>query len=186
MRFTLYYRGLLTSNGGPKEKHELRRHFHRQLKELWTHKPLSDFVQSMLDKDQPEQSLNVRRNIGAFDFAPLVCEKVSLLAELNITMFRPHAPGKLVGMGGDLDNRIKTLLDALKIPSEKDAIPKDAEPSSDESPFFCLLEDDKLITTLKVGTERLLEPGLKSNEVILLVEVTTRQVDVNVGTVGLG
>ena len=40
MEFTLYYRGPLTSQGNALDKHCLRRHFHGQLKELWSHPPL--------------------------------------------------------------------------------------------------------------------------------------------------
>jgi hypothetical protein len=56
---------------------------------------------------------------------------------------------------GDLDNRIKTLLDALKIPNDKE-LPSGAKPSGTENPFFCLLEDDSLITHIRIITDRLL------------------------------
>jgi hypothetical protein len=186
MHFTLYYRGLLKSNRGPAEKQALRRHFHHQLRELWTHKPLSGFRNQLLDKARSDQSLNILRTVQGFEFAPLVCTKVSLVAELRITLFRPQAPGDLVGTGGDLDNRLKTLLDALKIPSEPNALPRGDIPGPDESPFYCLLEDDKLVTGLTVKTDRLLEPNLDPNEVLALIHVTTRYVEVFFGTIGLG
>lgn len=186
MRFILYYRGILKSNRGPKDKQDLRRRFHRQLSQLWTHKPLSGFHVKLLDKTVNDQSTNIVRTIQGFDFAPLVCERLSLVAELRITLFRPQAPGDLVGSGGDIDNRIKTVLDALKVPSEPNALPVGDAPLADEQPFFCVLEDDKLVTGLTVTTERLLEPNLDSNEVLLLVEVTVRHVEVFWGTVGLG
>ena len=40
MEFTLYYCGDLKANRGAKDKHRLRRHFHKQLKELWDQPPL--------------------------------------------------------------------------------------------------------------------------------------------------
>ncbi len=40
MEFTLYYRGDLKANRGAKDKHTLRQHLHKQLKELWNQPPL--------------------------------------------------------------------------------------------------------------------------------------------------
>ncbi len=186
MHFTLYYRGLLKSSAGTKEKQALRRHFHRQLQELWKHKPLSGFADSLLNTARDDTSLNIRRVINGFDFAPLVCTETSLVAELAVTLHRPQAPGAIVGSGGDIDNRVKILLDALRVPSETTAIPSGDAPREDETPFFCLLEDDKLVTALSVHTDRLLEPDLDPNEVLLLVRVTTKHVEVYMGTIGLG
>ena len=186
MNFVLYYRGLLKSNRGAVEKQILRRHFHHQLRELWSHKPLSGFHGKLLDKSRNDQSTNILRMVQGFEFAPLVCEKISLVAELRITLFRPQAPGELVGSGGDIDNRLETLLDALKVPSEPNALPPGDRVEIGEQPFFCLLEDDKLITGLTVTTQRLLEPGLDRNEVLVLVDVATHVVDTTWGNIGLG
>lgn len=186
MRFTLVYRGPLKSNRGAKDKHLLRRHFHGQLKELWAQKPLSSFQSRLLDRSKDDQSTNVVRDIGKFAFAPLICENVALVAELQITLFRPQAPGALVGTGGDIDNRIKTVLDALKVPHEPSALPSEESPLDGETPVFVLLEDDKLITDLSVRTERLLEPHQSPTEVLMLVDVTVRQIEVYLGTLGLG
>jgi hypothetical protein len=186
MRFTLSYRGELKSNRGAREKHALRRQFHSQLKELWSQKPLSTFHGRLLDRTVHDQSTNVVRDIGGFAFAPLICERVALVAELRVTLYRPQSPGALVGSGGDIDNRIKTVLDALKVPFEPNALPNDEVPREGETPFFCLLEDDKLITALSVTTERLLEPNQGANEVLMLIDVTVRQIQVFMGTIGLG
>jgi hypothetical protein len=47
MEFTLYYRGPLKAATGRNKrkdhKHDLRRHFHKQLKELWKLPQLSEF-----------------------------------------------------------------------------------------------------------------------------------------------
>lgn len=186
MRFTLYYRGPLKANRGPIDKQVLRRHFHRQLQELWKHKPLSGLEATLRDQAREDRSTNFLRTVQGFEFAPLVCERISLVAELRITLFRPQAPGQLVGSGGDIDNRLKTLLDALKVPSEPNALPATDIPKAEERPFFCLLEDDKLITGLSVTTERLLEPGLDPNEVLLLIGVKTSIVEELWDNIGLG
>ncbi len=52
----------------------------------------------------------------------------------------------------------------------------DGSPDPGEQPFFCLLEDDKLITGLSVKTDRLLVPGAGPDEVKLLIRVNTKAV----------
>jgi hypothetical protein len=188
MEFTLYYRGELKSNGGPDDKHRLRRHFHCQLRQLWEQKPLNAFKGSLLVSPDPhplEGNLSVLRHIGGFAFAPLVSERIHLIAELEILLLRPEAPGSIITQGGDIDNRIKTLLDGLKVPSEPNALPKGAVPQSDETPFFCLLEDDNLITRVSVETDRLLEPVDSNSEVVLFIHIKTKQLTVLCGTLGL-
>jgi hypothetical protein len=184
MEFTLYYRGPLKSNGGPKEKHALRVWFHGQLKELWKQLPLSQY-QSLLKLDPDEHDLSVIRQLHGFNFAPLVSAKAAFVAELRISMLRPEPPGSIVTQGGDIDNRLKTLLDALKVPSDPSQLPKGAAPIPGEKYFFCLLDDDNLVTRLDVDTDRLLEPGISPSEVVLTIHVTTKQLLVFGSTVGL-
>jgi len=73
----------------------------------------------------------------------------------------------MVGSGGDIDNRVKTILDALRVPAEPNAVPQGDAPRPDEVPFYCVLEDDKLVTALSVQTERLLEPSVDPNEALV-------------------
>jgi hypothetical protein len=47
--------------------------------------------------------------------------------------------------------------------------------------FYCLLEDDNLITAVSVRTEQLLEPNNDPNQVDLFINVTT---DVTRKTIG--
>jgi hypothetical protein len=65
---------------------------------------------------------------------------------------RKEPPGK-VYQGGDIDGRIKTLLDALAMPQHKEQILADPDAPS---PMYCLLEDDSLVSGLQVESERLL------------------------------
>lgn len=185
MEFTLYYRGPLKANRGVRDKHSLRSHFHLQLQALWGQLPLVGF-RRLWAPETPGDTLQVAHSIGPYTFVPLVGEKVSLVAELEITMLRPQEPGAIVSSGGDIDNRLKTLLDALRMPHEPGELPKGARPSPNEAPFFCLLEDDSLITRLSVSTDRLLETVDSRSEVVLLIHVITKQLKVMIGTIGLG
>jgi hypothetical protein len=59
---------------------------------------------------------------------------------------------------GDLDNRLKTLLDALSVPNQDQVIP---DPTIDD-PIHCLLEDDSLVSGLEIETRRLLTAARQS------------------------
>jgi len=185
VEFTLYYRGPLRANGGPKDKQRLRQYFHPQIKELWNQPPLNEHSQLIDPSFESTGSVgqivvtsheepSVVKRVGTYDFASVVSSQINLVADLTITFLRPEPPGAIVTQGGDIDNRIKTLLDALKIPDGPGALPKGACPSADERPFFCLLEDDNLVTSLNIKTDRLLEPNVPSNEAVLLIHVRTR------------
>ena len=185
MEFTLVYRGPLKSNGRPNDKQEIRRVFHRQLKELWSQNPLESFRRYL--EDVPEKGeISIIRKVGSFRFAPLVAEKLRLVAELEIVLLRPEAPGSIVTQGGDIDNRLKTLLDSMRMPHSESELPNCDVPSEAEDPFFCLLEDDNLITSISVKTDRLLEPIDNPSEVVLLLHVKTKATEMIWGNMGLG
>ncbi len=66
--------------------------------------------------------------LGRFGFAPLVCEEPRLAASVEIVMLRPEPEGQIFVGSGDTDNRLKTLLDASKMPNEQAALPGSAMP----------------------------------------------------------
>ncbi len=171
MKFTLYYDGILTSNAKAVYKQKIREHFHNQLKELWNQEPLASL----------EPVLCSRRE---FNFAPLVHSQMRLVAEIDIAMLLPGSPGQIIRRGGDIDNRLKTLLDSLTMPDHNQT--PDESPNQDQDPFFCLLEDDKLITGLGVKTDRLLKTGAESDEVKLLISVKTRAIVGTIANLSLG
>jgi len=98
---------------------------------------------------------------------------MNVVAELSLTLLRPEPPGHLITQGGDIDNRLKTLFDALTMPRQENALSEGLVPTEDETPFFCLLEDDNLVTAVAVRTEQLLEPNIDSSHVDLFIDVTT-------------
>lgn len=100
-------------------------------------------------------------------------------------MLRPEPPGSIITQAGDIDNRLKTLFDALKVPKEASALPPNDDPQEGETSFFCLLEDDNLITKVSVGTDRLLDPCQSSSEVVMLIHVTTKATRASYANTGL-
>jgi hypothetical protein len=173
MRFTLTYSGDLRANARPDHKHHLRKAFHAQLKTLWQQPPLAD-SRKWFDGSSAKTTINLNRSIGAFRFVPLVSPDLHLVCALDIFMLRAEAPGAIITQGGDIDNRLKTLFDALRCPHNESEIPKGALPDATENPFFCLLEDDILINAVSVRTDRLLVPPSSAADVHLDIQVTTQ------------
>jgi hypothetical protein len=178
MQFTLHYRGPLASNGSPKQKHAIRENFHTQLARLWQQEPLKGYAEFMYRHVPPPNALVI--TVGGFSFIPIVSNSSSAVAELEIVLLRPEPPGSLIMQGGDIDNRLKTLFDSLAIP-QANAL-AGMQPTPEQTPhFFCVLHDDKLITSVSLKTAQLLEPVNDPAEVDLIINVTTKLIVFGVG-----
>lgn len=171
MQFTLTYSGELHANGKPAHKHELRRYFHNQLLVLWEQVPLSEY-RYWFETGTKATTIDLNRRVGSFRFVPLVSPSIHLICELRIFLLKPEPPGTIITQAGDIDNRLKTLFDALRLPTVNEVPPKEA-PQRSEDPFFCLLENDSLISKISVETDRLLVKNKSSNEVHLVIQVNT-------------
>jgi hypothetical protein len=183
MEFRLVYRGKLKANAAnAADKQEVRRAFHPQLRKLWQQLPLN--AEPGWLRREPQTDFSILKDQGLFTFAPLVSTGLSLIAELAIIFLRPQEPGFLITQGGDIDNRIKTLLDARRMPKAGE-LPAGAAPRDGETPFFCLLEDDALVTALAVTTDRLLEDADDPQQVHLVIHVRAHATKVTWGNIGL-
>lgn len=210
MRFRLTYNGSLkaTQNApGPihtdkraSHKHDIRREFHRQLKELWktnrflsTHqtspaefaslvRPSDGAVWASSPHDRRpmvELVANSYANFG-YRFAPLVRKELSLHCSLKVLFLRRDFPASVLH-AGDIDNRLKTLVDALRMPQSANEVP--VPPNEGEDPFFVLLDDDRQITHLDVETDAALaSPGGDDDKSFarLVLTVEIRPYDVTV------
>lgn len=171
LRFRLYFRGGLAANGSPKQKWQLREAFASQLDELWRQEPLCQ-IQKFRDLSHQQNECYLAEVRNGITYFPIISEKIYTLAEIDILMLRPGAPGFISVGGGDIDNRLKTLLDALQPPNGTDTYQPDSLDLS--TPISCLLQDDKLITRINVETDRLLDSPANSNEVVLIISVHVR------------
>jgi hypothetical protein len=196
MKFTLTYEGELRSNKGPKEKWEIRKVFAPQLEELWRLDPalvmlrklpyvaatpgvpiweIHHSADDLLTEGgplNPEGWVNVCEplEVGGRKFLPLVRESLALKCGLKIHFLRKEEPGR-VYQGGDIDNRLKTLFDALSMPNRDQMVD---DPTATD-PIHCLLENDTLIAGLAIETGRLLgRPNASKHEVKLTIEVDVR------------
>jgi hypothetical protein len=178
-----------------KDKHLLRKKFHVQLRELWKEHPdlrrqsESRFIVeggglekkiiplapgSVGPKTWLEHIADDHVACNGNRFVPLISKAGGFTCALDILFLRRDTPGNLIGSGGDIDSRIKVLFDGLKMPKEVKEL-GGFEIEKEEDPFYCLLEDDSLVTSVSVTTDRLIIPAQqneKLNDVILVVHVT--------------
>lgn len=181
MEFRLLYKGGLSAGGkGGKrdEKHNIRKNFHPQLRVLWDQEPLKYYKakprHAHPNNYPPPKYVKTPHKVGSFNFIPLVTGDLNLIVEVNVLLLRPEPPGLLVANGGDIDNRLKILFDSMRMPTGLHELPDGILPDQDENPFYCLVEDDKLITTVSVVSDRLLEDVKDPFMVNLIVHVRVK------------
>ncbi len=160
MEFCLHYSGVLKSNDQASGKHKIRKQLHPQIENLCrkrfygTFKP--DLENSRNDKSPPMYSM-----IGEKRFYFLISKELYTVVNLDITLLLPHPVGSIVHSGGDIDNRIKTLFDALRIPQNLSEAPSHIDTVDTEHSMFCLLEDDKLINRISIKSYEDYAPDAK-------------------------
>lgn len=141
-----------------------RRLFCRNIVKAYKSIPLAEFIAE-------------KHHRSGYRFVPLVREDFSLSCNIDVLLLRVDYPGS-IWTAGDVDNRIKTLIDALRMPDSDDDLRGNENPATGEDPFFCLLQDDKLITGFRVETDRLLKAYdsnvLERRQVEIVVSVEIR------------
>ena len=168
MKFRLVYEGDILSAQAKKSKenqHKIREDFHYQIKNLLESDRVHDSVKNATPVSRP-----------LFNFIPMVWKlKGAPDCSLDILFLRSDVRGSANSHAGDIDNRYKTLLDALTIPS-KQQLPDKATPRKYQEPFYCLFQDDCLVTHLSVEMDQWLAPqkdgGPKSREGLAIVNVS--------------
>ena len=194
LKFTLVYHGALPactqSDPRTKDKQQLREYFEPQLALLWEAEPVLQRVLSKKNAlyaytmkggkiQSPDNHSEMHEMVWLPDmhranerttfYIPLVTRRNGLGCRLDIKFLRPGHPGGVIN-GGDLDNRLKTLLDGLRMPHCRSEV-KGATERVNQN-FFCLMEDDQLVTDISIATEQLLMPQSKTKgEVMLTIGV---------------
>ena len=91
-----------------------------------------------------------------FTFLPLVTSQLNLTCWLDILYLRRQPPGSL-WQHGDIDNRLKTLFDTLAIPDAHQGYEQRTQQDNEKPYFYCLLENDRLISKITVETDLLFQ-----------------------------
>lgn len=135
LELRLVYQGLLKSSGNSTDsphKHSIRRYFHPQLVNAWNiRRPLKAHMKGVREKIASKYQLDGKC------YLPLVSNYFESTCSLDILLLRRNL--KTIIVSGDLDGRIKTLIDALSIPVHGE---KTGTLRQDPNPFYCLMEDD--------------------------------------------
>lgn len=215
MKLKLLYKGELPSRrkdpttghydrlAGP--IHAIRKQLHPQLKAFWqtniflknARKPSDTSLLSPAEAsgrwdDGPKQNaqslkMHVANNFqeNGYKFTPLVLQEWNLSCALDILILRRDTPESPL-QDGDLDNRVKSLVDGLRKPNGANELRKNPTPDNGEDPFFVLLQDDSLVTDLRVETDNLLVPSTygKENHVVALISVEIRPYDISTFNLG--
>lgn len=155
-------------------KHAIRRRFHEQLKRYWdsnwilrnskaglsNHKAedLPFIIDGGGADEMPLAEAIARENqkLG-YRWVPLVRPEARLVCQLNIQLLRKDGRGSVFSDAGDIDNRVKTLVDCLRVPRTATELVGNEVPRSGENPFFCLLSDDNLVTGISVEMDQLFD-----------------------------
>jgi hypothetical protein len=100
------------------------------------------------------------------------------VTELRVEILRREARGRIFD-GGDIDGRMKTLFDGLRMPTQENEV-VGFTPVGDwrRDWCLCLLADDRLITKVDIDTRRLLRPlrpGEAETDVELRIDVTINE-----------
>lgn len=177
MKFRLTYAGPLLSSGNDSNnqkadhKHDLRLAFHPQLKRLWEITPFLSrggptwptisWAPPEPEPKYDKSSRAKRFQIRPWNFVPLITQDMQFYCAIDILFMRTGG-NRAIFNQGDLDGRLKTLLDALSNPDANQGY-SDRTFDKQSNPLFTLLENDKQITRLSVETDQMLEP-LTNNE----------------------
>lgn len=183
MKFKLLYFGELRVNPKKRSQHitNIRMQFHPQLKKLVENSPWNNLQKYMMPN--PTKNPISTRHIGGIDWNPIITPNLKLLAELDILLLHPE----IVGLARtDVDNRMKTLLDALRSPQNEHEIGENTPKNM--GPIYTLLDDDHLVTKISVNTSHLLTPELFNipmhaedgeDKVFMVVDVNVRVAEGN-------
>jgi hypothetical protein len=196
LEFRLLYEGEVLPSANrsrPAKKHQIRQALHPQLRRLWNVKPnLEQYAASVANEGLPGDDHCVNKQRAAegrqliakkwtrdgYNLVPLVTADLLVRCRLDILLLRPEE-NRFVFKQGDIDGQVKTIFDALTMPTGLDQT-GGIGPQADEDPFFCLLEDDRLISEVHINSDQLLllpeRREVKPNDSFVLIHVKVNHI----------
>ena len=138
---------------------ELRKAFHPQLKRFWlAHQHLNSVKTHCFLKDSQERGHELQLlseqfadffTVDSTHFVPLAIQKLHLVCEIDVLLLVSPNSAHLLARS-DIDNRMKTLLDGLRMPQQKSELLNDLSAGSVQDPYYVLVEDDSQVSKLSV------------------------------------
>ncbi|RWA71387.1 hypothetical protein [Mesorhizobium sp.] len=157
MDIYLTYRGQIPSKTSSLDAvWSMRKSFHSQLQKLWGKEPFA-ILKKWEDSNFAAGAPNFLRQIGDQIFVPFYSEVVGVGVKLEIKLLTGLPLQQAVISSGDLDNRVKRIIDALRAPTQKGELTKNLEPGSR---WYCVMDDDSSVKEVTAS----LAPYLDSSD----------------------
>lgn len=145
MEIVLTYRGKIPSKTSSKSAiWDMRRSFDLQLRKLWGKEPF-DILKQWEDSNFAAGAPEFRLRQGDQLFVPLYGNAIGVGVSLDIRLLTGMPEQKPVISAGDLDNRIKRIIDALQAPAQLGEHLDDLEPNQR---WHCLIDNDSVVLGL--------------------------------------
>lgn len=153
MRLTLTYQGTLPSKqrGVSPSKAAIRTEIHPQVK-------------AQVDPRLGNSRRHATTSFSGHDFVAPAHKGLRTAAELDILVLSPTTTRPV----GDLDNRLKTLIDGLTKPANVEQMVDFKDPA-DGGPTYCLLDEDTLVKSLTVDSRRWFLPSADPQLALVIV-----------------
>ncbi len=148
MELVLTYEGHIPSKGSSNAAvWRMRTCFDQQLRKVWG-KPPFEVLKKWEDSNFAANAPKFTRVLGGHTFVPFYGADVGIGIDLDIRLLTGMPDKKAILSAGDLDNRVKRIIDALQIPTQKGELIADLQPAGR---FHCLVENDSAVLSLKAS-----------------------------------
>lgn len=122
----------------------MRRSFSAQLEKVWGKAPF-ETLKEWEDTAFAAGAPKFTRAVSGQTFVPLYGRDVGVGVDLDITLLTGMPVRKAVISAGDLDNRVKRIIDALRVPNGQGEMSHKLSPGGR---YYCLMEDDDAVLSL--------------------------------------
>jgi hypothetical protein len=157
MKLTLTYQGELPPrrSGLSSVKASLRSAFHPQI------------LAQVAPRLGPDTLLKVTNSVAGKDFVSIAHPNLQTGVELDVLLLTRQ--GSLTS--GDMDNRLKTLIDGLTRPANTQQLQQHTPPEGG-GPMYCLADDDARVKRVGVDSRRWFHPNAADGEALVIVTAT--------------
>jgi hypothetical protein len=162
MEFVLSYSGAVKSSRDRKITSSIRKSISAQLERLGRDERLKGAFNRLSNVDNTIQGSSF---FSGTRFIPVFGVATLTTVELDITLLNGsdyHSPLK----NGDLDNRLKRVIDGLRCPLTGDEV--DEGTLFDQKRCFCLINDDSILSKISVRAFPNLSANSESDTVVLI------------------
>lgn len=185
MNFTLFYSGRIRSSNKRNVKHinDIRCKLSPQIRQLYDCNPLKSIDAKCEPGSHTAQDVRTYTKIAGRDYSSLVNKGLGLACQINVIFYEATGTISVANDIGDVDNKAKTLIDALKLPSNDEV-----DKLSDElmqSTVHCLLMDDAFLWGVDLKRRRLLHPELRKEKTLTQIDVQVMPTSVTIANIGL-